>query len=144
MAGLGRIANAAMPASPWMRRVLFLVALLAIPFPYQVVERGQVPAAWLGVVGALIVTSAVTQGGGISGLIAKWWALQALIAIVLAYVAARLVTAMVQRFVSPERRWLAVVLITAGGLGLASLPIFATAAVKGGAPTNLIGIFALR
>ena len=133
-----------MPASPWMRRVLFLVALLAIPFPYQVVERGHVPAAWLGVVGALIVTSAITQGGVISGLIAKWWALQAVIAIALAYAAARLVTAMVRRFVSPERRWLAVALIVVGGLGLASLPIFATAAVEGGAPTNLIGIFALR
>jgi hypothetical protein len=133
-----------MPASPWMRRVLFLVALLTIPFPYQVVESGRVPAAWLGTVGALIVTSAVTQGGGISAIIARWWALQALIAIVLAYVAARLAAAMVRRFVSPERRWLAVALIAAGALGVASLPIFATAAVGGGAPTNLVGIFALR
>src|SRR5262245_7398641 len=88
--GQRRIANPAMPASPWMRRVLFVVALLAIPFPYQVVERGHVPAAWLGVVGALIVTSALTQGGGISAIIARWWALQAVIAISLAYVASRL------------------------------------------------------
>jgi hypothetical protein len=144
MAHLGRLANAAMPASPWMRRVLFVVALLAIPFPYQVVESGRVPAAWLGTVGALIVTSAVTQGGAISSIIARWWALQAVMAIALAYAAARLATAMVRRFVRPERRWLAVATIAAGGLALASLPVFATAAVEGGAPTNLIGIFALR
>jgi hypothetical protein len=124
-----------------MRRVLFLVALLAIPFPYQVVERGQVPAAWLGIVGALIVTSALTQGGGISTIIAKWWALQAFIAILLSYVAARLAAAIVRRFVPPERRWLAVGVIAAIALGIASLPIFATAAVRGGVPTNLLGIF---
>jgi hypothetical protein len=66
------------------------------------------------------------------------------IAIGLSYVAARLATVVVRRFVPAERHWVAVGLIAAAALGLASLPIFSTAAIEGGTPTNLVGIFALR
>ena len=132
-----------MPLSPWTRRALFGVALLAIPFPYQVVEGGRVPAAWLATVAALVVTSAVRQGGSISAAIAQWFAIQAGISLVLAYVAGRLVAAGVQRLVAPERRWVAVTTIAACGLGAALFPIFSTTAVRGGAPTNLLGVFGL-
>lgn len=133
-----------MPAPPWMRRVLFAVALLAIPFPYEIVEGGRVPAVWLAAVATLVVTSAITQGGGISAIIARWFAIQAAVAIAVAYLAARVAAAAVRRLVRAERQWLAIVAVAAGALGLASLPIFATTTVAGGAPRSLIGIFALR
>ena len=132
-----------MLASPWIRRGLFVLALLAIPFPYQVVDSGRVPAAWLGTVAAFVATSAVFQGGGISATLAKWFAFQAGLAILLSYVAARVATALVRR-VGIERQWMVFALIAAGTLGVAMLPIFATTAVGGGTPANLIGIFALR
>jgi hypothetical protein len=122
---------------------LFGVALFAIPFPFQVVESGRVPAAWLATVATLVVTSALRQGGEISATIARWFAIQAAIALVLAYVAARLVGAGVRRLVAPERRWAAVTTIAAVALGVALLPIFSTTAVRGGAPTNLLGVFGL-
>jgi hypothetical protein len=132
-----------MSVSAWPRRVLFGVALLAIPIPYQVVEGGRVPAAWLATVAAMVVTSAVRQGGEISATIARWFAIQGAIGVVLAYVASRLMGAGVRRFVSPERRWTAVASIAAVALGAALLPIFSTTAVRGGAPTNLLGVFGL-
>src|SRR5262245_8581994 len=94
-----------MLVSPWIRRVLFVVALLTIPFPYQLVDRGRVPAAWLGTVAACVGTSAVAQGGGISTILARWFAVQAGLAIVLSYVAARLATAILRRRVPLERQW---------------------------------------
>ena len=132
-----------MAVSPWSRRALFGVALLAIPFPYQVVEGGRVPAAWLATVAALVVTSAVRQGGSISATIAKWFAIQAVIALALAYVASRLAAAGVRRLVAPERRGVAVAVIVATAFGAALFPIFSTTAVRGGAPTNLLGVFGL-
>lgn len=132
-----------MPAARWPRRALFIVALLAIPFPYQIVEGGRVPAAWLATVAALVVTSAVRQGGEISATIARWFAIQATIALVLAWVASRVAAAGVRRFVAPERRAAAAVALAALGLAIALLPIFSTTAVRGGAPTNLIGVFAI-
>ena len=132
-----------MSVSPWPRRVLFGVALLAIPIPYQVVEGGRVPAAWLATVAAFVITSAVGQGGSISAIIARWFAIQAGIALVLAYVASRLVAAGVRRLVAPERRAVAVAMIVATAFGAALFPIFSTTAVRGGAPTNLLGVFGL-
>jgi hypothetical protein len=132
-----------MPLSPWTRRTLFGIALLAIPFPYQVVEGGRVPAAWLAIVAAFVVTSAVRQGGSISATIAQWFAIQAAIALVLAYVASRIAAGGVRVLVAPERRWAATAAIAAGALGAALLPIFSTTAVRGGAPTNLLGVFGL-
>jgi len=132
-----------MPVSPWRRRALFGIALLAIPFPYQVVEGGRVPAAWLATVAALVVTSAVRQGGSISATIAQWFAIQAGIALVLAYVASRLVAAAVRRLVAPGRHGVAIGVIAATALGAALFPIFSTTAVRGGAPTNLLGVFGL-
>jgi len=131
-------------ASPWIRRALFVLALLAIPFPYQVIDSGRVPAAWLATVAAFIATSAVFQGGSVSATLAKWFVVQAGIAIVLAYVAAGLATAMLRRAVGVERQWTALALVAALTLGVALLPIFATTAVGGGTPKNLIGIFASR
>ena len=132
-----------MPLSPWARRALFGVALLAIPMPYQVVEGGRVPAVWLATVAGMVVTSAMRQGGEISSTIARWFAIQAGIALLLAYVASRVVAAGVRRLVAPERRWAAVAVIAASALGAALFPIFSTTAVHGGAPTNLIGVFGL-
>jgi hypothetical protein len=132
-----------MAVSPWTRRALFGIAVLAIPLPYQVVEGGRVPAAWLATVAVMVVTSALRQGGEISATIAQWFAIQAAIALVLAYVAARLVGAGLRRLVAPERRWAAVAAIAAGAFGIALLPIFSTTAVRGGAPTNLPGVFGL-
>jgi hypothetical protein len=131
-----------MPLSPWTRRALFAIALVAIPFPYQVVEGGRVPAAWLAIVASFVVTSALGQGGSISATIAQWFAIQAAIALVLAYVAAR-VLAIGVRSVRPERRAAALAAIAAVALGGALLPIFSTTAVRGGAPTNLLGVFNL-
>lgn len=134
-----------MPASPWMRRVLFVAAALAIPFPYQTVEAGRVPAAWLAALAGLVVTSAWTQGGQISAILARWLAIQAAIAVVLSYVAARLAAAIVRRRVPAARQWLAVGVIVTAALGAATLlPLFATPSVRGGEPTTLLGIFALR
>jgi hypothetical protein len=134
-----------MPASIWMRRVLFVVALLAIPFPYQTVEAGRVPAAWLATLSGLVVTSAWMQGGQISEIIGRWLAIQAGIAIVLSYVVARLGTAIVRSRVPVARQWLAVGVVAAAALGAAALlPIFATPSVLGGEATTLVGIFALR
>ena len=133
-----------MPVARWPRRALFVVALLAIPFPYQIVEGGRVPAAWLATVAGLVVTSALRQGGELSATIAKWFAIQAMIALVLAWVASRVVAASIRRFVAPERRAVAVVAVAAIGLAIALLPIFSTTAVRGGAPTNVIGVFAVR
>jgi hypothetical protein len=134
-----------MLVSPWIRRGLFVVALLAIPFPYRVVESGRVPAAWLGAVATLAGSSAVWQGGSISAVIARWFAIQAGIAIVLAYLAARLAAMIVRRTVSPARQWPVFAALAAGALGLALVaPLFATTAVAGGAPTTLLGVFGLR
>ena len=80
-----------MTGSPWIRRGLFAVALFTIPLPYRVVEAGHVPAAWLGAVASLVVTSAISQGGSVSAIIARWMAIQAVVAVVVAYLAARAV-----------------------------------------------------
>lgn len=134
-----------MLAPSWMHRVLFVVALLAIPFPYQTVEAGRVPAAWLVTLTTLVVTSAWTQGGQISTIIGRWMALQSVIAVVLAYVAARMVTRIVRWRVPVARQWLAVIVLAVAAVGTASLlPLFATPSVRGGEPTTLVGIFALR
>ena len=131
-----------MLASPWIRRLLFVVALLTIPFPYQVVDSGRVPAAWLGTVAGFVATSALAQGGGISTILARWFAIQAAVAIVLAYVAARLVTAIVRRRVPVERQWRTCGFVAVGALAAACFPIFATTAVRGGVPLNLFALFA--
>jgi hypothetical protein len=130
-----------MLASPWIRRALFVIALLTIPFPYQVVDSGRVPAAWLATVATFVATSALTQGGGISTIIARWFAIQAAIAIVLAYVAARMVTAILRRRVPVERQWRTLAFVAAGALTAASFPIFATTAVRGGEAMNLFALF---
>jgi hypothetical protein len=131
-----------MLASPWIRRALFLVALLAIPFPYQVIDSGRVPAAWLVTVAACVLTSVLAQGGEISAIIGRWLAVQAGIAVVLAYVAARLATAIIARRVPVERQWRASALVAGGALGAACFPIYATTAVGGGVPMNLFRLFA--
>ena len=61
-----------MLASPWIRRLLFVAALLSIPFPYQVIDSGRVPAAWLATVAAWVLTSVFMQGGEISAIIGRW------------------------------------------------------------------------
>ena len=131
-----------MLASPWIRRFLFVVALLAIPFPYQVIDSGRVPAAWLATVAAFVLTSVLNQGGEISAIIGRWLAVQAGIAIVLAYVAARLTTAIICRRVPVERQWRASAFVAAGALSAACLPIYASTAVGGGVPMNLFRLFA--
>ena len=131
-----------MLASPWIRRALFVVALLTIPFPYQVVDSGRVPAAWLGTVAAFVGTSALAQGGGISAILARWFAIQAGLTIVLSYVAARLATAILRRRVPVERQWRTLAFVAAGALTAACFPIFSTTAVRGGEPLNLFRLFA--
>ena len=133
-----------MGPSPWMRRGLFLVALLTLPVPYRVVEGGHVPALWLGTVAGLVVTSAISQGGNVSAIIARWIAVQAAVAMVVAYLVARFVEAGIRRTVAPRRQWAAFLVVVAAALAAASLPIFADTTVQGGVPTNLVGIFALR
>src|SRR5262245_29426835 len=127
-----------------IRRILFALALLAVPFPYQIVEGGRVPALWLATVAGLASAIAILQGGPISTIVARWLAVQALIAIVLAYVLARLVAALVVRRTRPARQGRVVLAIALGALSAALCPIFASTAVRGGIPTNLIGIFAWR
>jgi hypothetical protein len=129
-----------MPVPSWMRRVLFGLALVAIPFPYQVVDGGRVPALWLATVAAVVVTSAIRQGGEISAIIARWFAIQAAVAVVLAYAAARMLCALLRR-VDPARRTTVFAAIAASAVGAALLPIFAANAVRGGVPTNVFGIF---
>lgn len=136
-----RVANV-MHASPWIRRALFAVALLTIPFPYQVVDGGRVPAAWLATVAGLTATSAVAQGGEISTILARWFAVQAGVAIVLCYAAAGLATAVLRRRVVLERQWQACALLAGGALAAACFRIFATTAVGGGEPMNLFALFA--
>jgi len=131
-----------MLASLWIRRLLFTAALLAIPFPYQVIDSGRVPAAWLVTVAAFVLTSVANQGGEISAIIGRWLAVQAGIAVVLAYVAARLATAIICRRVPVERQWRASAFVAAGALTAACFPIFATTAVGGGVPMNLFRLFA--
>jgi len=130
--------------SPWIRRGLFGVALLTIPLPYRVAEGGHVPAAWLATVSAMVVTSAISQGGNVSAIIARWMTIQAVLAIAVAYLAARVVEAGMRRTVAADRQWMAFLAVAATALAVASQPIFGDTAVRGGAPTNLIGIFALR
>jgi hypothetical protein len=131
-----------MLASPWIGRLLFVAALLSIPFPYQVIDKGRVPAAWLATVAGFVLTSVVSQGGEISAIIGRWLAIQAAVAIVLAYAAARLATAVIRRRVPVERQWRASVFVAAGALTAACFPIFATTAVGGGVPMNLFRLFA--
>ncbi len=132
-----------MPVPRWMRRALFALALVAIPFPYQVVEGGRVPALWLATVAALVVTSAIRQGGDISATIARWFAIQATVAVVLAWVASRVVGSILRRLVPPARRAQAFAVLAVVAIAATLLPIFAATAVRGGAPTNLLGMFRL-
>jgi hypothetical protein len=130
-------------SSRLLRRTFFALALLTIPFPYQVVEGGRVPVAWLVTVAAVVVTSAVRQGGSISATIAQWFAIQAGLAVLLAYATAGLAATIVRRTVPAAWQRSAVGLVVATALGAALFPIFASSAVRGGTPTNLLGIFAL-
>jgi hypothetical protein len=125
-----------------VRRVLFLVALIAIPFPYAVAEGGYVPAIWLATVAIAIALAALTQGGSASALIARYYLLEALAVVVGAYLLAHLGGWLVRRLVPAERQRALVVVLALVGVAVALLPIFSTTAVRAGAPQNLIGIFA--
>ena len=123
--------------------MLFLLALVAIPFPYAVAEGGWVPALWLTTVAIAIALTALTQGGPASALIARYYLLEALACVVGAYLLAHLGGWIFRRFVPAARQRLVLGVVVAIGLGVALLPIFTSTAVRAGAPTNLIGIFAL-
>lgn len=126
-----------------VRRGLFVIALVAVPFPYWVVEGGRVPVLWLVTVAGLVVTSAVRQGGSVSAQLAQWFAIQAVAAVIVAYLVARLGAATFRWIVPAARQRTAFVVIVLVATIAASCPIFRSTAVRNGAPTNLIGILAL-
>jgi hypothetical protein len=126
-----------------MRRVLFGLALVAVPVPYWVIEGGRVPVVWLVAVASLVVTSAVRQGGSVSAQIAQWLAIQAVAAVVVAYLIARLGAAVMRWVVPVERQRMVVVVLCLVAVVAMCSPIYTSSAVHDGTPTNLLGILAL-
>ncbi len=124
--------------------MLFVLALVALPVPYWIVEGGRVPVAWLVAVASLVVTSAVRQGGSISAQIAQWIAIEAVAAVVVAYLVARIGTALLRWIVPTERQTVVVALLVLAALVAVCSPIYTSSAVHDGTPTDLLGILALR
>jgi hypothetical protein len=124
------------------RRVLFALCLVALPFPYAIVEGGRVPVVWLCAVASLALSSAFIDRGEATMFISGILAAEALAAIVGAYLVARIATHLVVRLAPAERRGTITLVLCASTLAIALLvPIFCSTAVKGGAPTGLVGIF---
>ena len=127
-----------------LRRSLFALALVAVPFPYWIVEGGRVPAVWLVALASLALTSALRQGGETSARISKWIAGQALLSVVLAWLLAWILAALLVRLVPARRRAVALAVVAAVAVAALCGPIFASTAVHGGTPTNFLGIFGVR
>lgn len=121
-----------------------MLALVAVPVPYWMIEGGRVPVVWLVAVAGLVVTSALRQGGEISAQIAQWLAIEAVAAVIVAYLLARLGTALLRWIVPPPRQTLVVVVLVVLAVVAVCSPIYTSTAVHDGTPTTFLGILALR
>lgn len=124
------------------RRVLWAALLLALPVPYWVLEGGRVPTIWLLEVAGYSLAALMAEGGSIVALISGLFVAEAILAVFTLRVGAGLLASTIERRIAPERRTLAVALITGGLLAGALLPIYATPLVEGGRSVNLFGVFA--
>lgn len=127
-----------------LRRCLFALTLVSIPFPYMLVEVGHVPAIWLAGVATLVTTSAVVQGGETSARVSRWLLAEGGAVLLVAYLLARLLAWVIRRTVPAARqgRLLAGLAVLALGTALL-IPIFRDPAIHGGAPVTLLGMFGL-
>ena len=122
-------------------RLLFLMLALALPLPYFFVETGRAPALWIAAIGLLTGLAAVSEGGGMTLLIAKIVVPQALAVLLAIYVLTRLALAMVRRWCPLARQRAAVGVLVLGLLVLACLPVYRSPAASRGSWTNALGMF---
>jgi hypothetical protein len=123
-----------------IRRVLWLVLLVALPVPYWVFEPGRVPTLWLAELSAFVLAMLLTEGGMVTQIVATLFAAQTLLFVGVTWLIARFAARVLTRL--PERRRASVALATAAlVLGASLLPLYRSPLVADGAPVNLVGLF---
>jgi len=123
-----------------IRRVLWLVLLVALPVPYWVFEPGRAPTLWLAELTAFVLAMLLSEGGMVTQIVATLFAVQTLLFAGLTWILARYATRALVRV--PEERRTGVALAAAAlVLAVALLPVYRSPLVAGGAPVNLVGLF---
>jgi nitrogen fixation/metabolism regulation signal transduction histidine kinase len=115
--------------------------MLTVPVPFFMVDVGWVPVARLCLLAFLCVIAAVSEPGFDTGYVAGLLATQALLAVVVTYVAARRLARWLERSRWGARRWAACAAIVVALFLIALLPIFHTPLSSTTTGTNLLGAF---
>jgi len=123
-----------------IRRVLWLVLLVALPVPYWVFEGGRAPTLWLAELSAFVLAMLVAEGGMVTQIVATLLTAQTLLFAGLTWLVARAVARLLTRLPDAQRSGVA---LAAAALVLAAslLPLYRSPLVAGGASVNLVGLF---
>jgi hypothetical protein len=123
------------------RRALWVASLLTVPVPFSViVAGGWAPTAWLAFVGALTGIVGLTEDDYAARLFGGLFVAQAAAATLVLYLGARLGARLVVVAAPPRARGALVAVVIALLLTIGLLDLYRTPLVRGGQPTNLLGL----
>jgi len=124
-----------------LRWALWIIALVAVPVPYSGIEDGWVPAFWLLVMATLSALVSVLEGGRAAMMIAVVFAVQAVLACGVLWVASAALVLLGERLLGHERAVTAAGVLAVLLAVLALCPVYRSPIARTAGWTSLIGLW---